>query len=256
MANNDRLRKKFPVFFAFGEHHQFLGRDEAQAVTPEARIRSIWPFILRRVVAFQRSLKSRERVNFDPEDTITELVVKLLEKDDRWEPERGKYITYAGAVIDHELSVIRDRSRTVQSPRNSVSRMREYDRNEAAGTLSERRRRTAEQVRRTTGGIQVLASFDRECPCTDSPSGAMERCESGEAAVSLMRRAIRHGLSPFESAVLGMSAGLHGVPPRSTTQIARAIRKRPGDVKRVQAEAYQKLRDFITENAPAFAGQK
>ena len=65
MPQHERIKKKFPALFAFGDHHQFLDDDGAVAATPEARIRSIWPFIVRRVLAFQRTLKARERVNFE-----------------------------------------------------------------------------------------------------------------------------------------------------------------------------------------------
>lgn len=253
MPKRERIKQKFPIFFAFGDRHRFLDADAAVAATPEARIRSIWPFLVRRVLAFQRTLKAREKANFDPEDTLAELYTLLFEKDGHWNPGRGKYITFAGALIDHELCAIRDRSRTVHSPRNSACRLKEYERIEAAGVMTERRRKTAEQVRRTAGGVQALAEIDQEARHAPDPADEAQRREADDAGVALVRQAIRRELSPFEAAILGMSTGLWGSPPRTIAQIAEATLKDPADVKRAKARAFLKLREFIAARAPSLA---
>ena len=92
---HDSVRLRWPILAAFGQHH-----------------------------VFQDALNFRERVNFDPEDAISELWVVLAEKNDKWESERGKYITFAGVIVDRELCAIRERSRTVRSPKDSSYRIK------------------------------------------------------------------------------------------------------------------------------------
>ena len=65
----------------------------------------------------------------------------LAEKDLLWTPARGKYITFAGVVIEHELHAIRDRARTVHPPRNSSCRMKQYRKEEGEGTIRSERPR-------------------------------------------------------------------------------------------------------------------
>src|SRR4051812_9532283 len=111
MSQNDRIRDKYPLFYAYGDKHTFLDDEAAVKATTEERIRSIWPFFVGRVLGFVESLKPRERVNFDPEDILSSLWIALAEKDDQWTLERGKYITFAGIIMDRELFAIRDLAR-------------------------------------------------------------------------------------------------------------------------------------------------
>lgn len=80
-----RLGDEFPMFDAYGDRPAFLSAEEAVVATTAERIRGVWPFLMRRVLDFQAKLKPRERVNFDPEDTLAALYVAIAERDGKWQ---------------------------------------------------------------------------------------------------------------------------------------------------------------------------
>lgn len=256
MSRNERIREKYPFLYAYGDTHAFLAVEEAVNATTEARIRSIWPFIVKRVLAFAESLKPRERVNFDPEDVLSELWVALAEKDHKWTPERGKYITFAGTIIDREFCSIRDRSRTVESPRNSSCRMKAYAKEEEDGSITPRRLKTSNDIRRTGDNTSRIAHGDK-LSSESGESEAMVLCgntkepleivaESEGVAISLdaVKRAIRL-LPPFEALVMGRLSGLWGKPKQSTWEIAWHTGREESEVRRAKSRAILRIRRHL-----------
>ena len=240
MQRRDRIRDKYPIFSAYGSEHEFLTPEAAIAATPEARIKSIWPFIVRRVIRFQESLKPRERANFDHEDTLAELWVALAEKDSEWTPERGKYITYAGVIIDRELCSIRDKARTVHSPRNSSCRLKEYRAEEQGGSITPRRAKTANDIRRTTESVQAF-SFTMDRPKGSDPVSMLSDGEATAEMLAALKLAIRV-LPAFEANVIGRSAGLWGREPQSVYQIAWETGRDQTEVRQAKARAFNLIR--------------
>jgi hypothetical protein len=251
MSRADRIREKYPLFYAYGDTHKFLDAAEAVAATPEERIQSIWPFLVGRVRFFQGTLKSRERVNFDPEDTLSELFVLLLSKDKDWTPDRGRYITFAGVLIDRELIAMRDKARTVESPRNSSCRMKEYKTEEAAGEISSRRQRTANDIRRTAEGIHPISGGDGQSNeamltgvITDEPSMIMSRGEKNSELREAIIEAMRP-LSAFESMVISKLSGLMGNTKQSVHKVAFDSGRDQSDIRRIRAKAHKLIRDHL-----------
>lgn len=246
MSKNERIRDKYPVFDAYGGKHDFLDAGEAAGTTVEGRIRSIWPFIVRRVLAFSETLKPRERVNYDPEDVLTEIWLILAEKDALWTAERGKYITFAGIIIDRELCSIRDKARTVQAPRNSSCRMKKYREEEADGSITGRRAKTAADIRRTGDGTKDLG-HERNADQVSGReplailAGAESRAESHDAIKSAIKR-----LSPFEALVVGRLSGLWGRPASSVWLISWETGRGQEEVRRAKDRAVLKIRKHLT----------
>ena len=250
MQRRDRIRDRYPIFSAYGGEHEFLTTEAAIAATPEARIRSIWPFIVRRVIKFQESLKHRERANFDHEDTLTELWVALAEKDSEWSPDRGKYITFAGVIIDCELCAIRDKARTVHSPRNSSCRLKKYRAEEQSGTISGRRLKTANDIRRTSDGIGPISpGHSREATSIGvihhDPAVVLAGREATEETIDALKVAIKATLTPFEASVLGRLAGLWGRTPQTVWQMAWETGHDQGDIRRAKSRAFAKVRRHL-----------
>lgn len=245
---DEPLRDRYPLFSAFGEEQEFLDPEESIGATTEERIVSIWPFLKRRASAFCKSLKPRERVNFDPEDVLIELWIALKEKDEGWEPERGKYITFAGTIADRELCSIRDRSRTVESPRNSSGRMKEYQSEEEAGELTSRRRMTASQIARTND-ISPIASSINESGVLgvekEDPARAIVEAERNRTIAETVSIAIRRALTPYESSVIGRIFGLWGEKPKSTWRTAWETSTDQIDVKRAKSRALDKMKSQL-----------
>lgn len=249
-------RNRYPVLYAYGTRHEFLDVEAAKLATTEDRIRSIWPFIVNRVISFHFTLRPRERVNFDPEDVLIELFVVLSKKDAQWSPERGRYITFAGVIIDRELCAIRDSSRTVESPRNSTVRMREYKEEEKAGTISSRRAGTANDIRRSSEGtnsISVDSGTDARGgsanwhPTTqEGPTEILIGNEDGDQFRAAIKNAIFHSqLTPLEACVVGRTVGLWGNSKRTIKKIAEETERDHREVRRALWTAHQKIRQYL-----------
>ncbi len=259
MSVQERLRDRYPTFFAYGSRQSFLDTESAIAATVEDRIRSVWPFIVRRAVWFSSTLKPRERVNFDPEDLVTELWATLAEKDALWSPAKGKYITFAGVVIDRALSAIRDKARTVHAPRNSSWRMKQYREEEAAGTLTDRRRRTAADIQRTSkvaGSIGSRGATDEDgCACEPvtlaDPLAAFMRKETADVLRSGLREAMER-LDPFDAHIVARLAGLGGVEAKTLQELATEVGREESEVRRADRRARLKIRKYLssTRHAP------
>ena len=240
MARQNRFRDRYPLCHDMGLDFTPLDDDAASVATPWERIRSVWPFMVRRVSAFQATLGPRSRANFDLEDTLAECWIALAQRDHKWDVGRGRYITFAGSVVDHALDSVRDRARTVQSPRNSSSRLKAYRAAEAAGTLTPRLARTAEDIRRAYGEFESADSEHERLAAGDDPAGLAERREADE----LLRTALA-GLDPAEAAVIRHAFGLGGVPAMRIGQIAASLGCSPAAVTQTKARALAKVRERL-----------
>lgn len=250
-----RLGSDFPLFIAFGERPAFLSAEDTAEATTEGRIKSIWAFLVRKALNFHRTLKPQEKVNFDLEDLLAELYVALAERDHKWSPDRGKYITFAGAIIDHELYAIRDKARTVESPRNASGRMKQYLREEEAGTITPRRLKTSRDIRRT-GDCTAEIGPDRAdlFSTNEEPASIVIRREDADDATEGLRIAIQQ-LAPDEAEVLVRLAGVFGRDRESMAAVALHLGHDLPSVRRIASRARRKVRKFLadTGRAPAEA---
>lgn len=239
---DDSLRDQYPLLFAFGgDPIPPLTHAQAIAATPQERIRSVWPFLVRTVLDFADTLRPRDRANFDPEDVITELYLTLLEKDDKWEPARGRYLTYAGKVVENELHAIRDRSHTVHSPRNSSCRLRQYEAADAAGALSGRRAKTYSDIRRVTGGEhEMLAPEAAVAVAPDTADVVARRDHLRQVHAAVFAGVMTLALD--EAATVGGAYGLWGRPEEPLALIAFKQRMSIDEVKKVKRRAQEKIR--------------
>lgn len=247
MAKNDA--GKYPLLVEMAKEQEFLDHNIGDIATTEERIKSIWPYLVKRSVMFYKTLKPREQVAFDPEDIALELYVALREKDEFWDAAKGKYITFAMEIINRELCSIRDRAPTVESPRNSACRMREYDDDEENGDMTERKRRTAAQIL-STKDIAAI-STDREesgviAFTEESAADVVIKDEKHVALAKAVSSAIRMSLDAVESAVLGRTYGLWGCEEWGVRRIAIGLRKSMPHVNRMRSTALRKIKRHFT----------
>ncbi len=236
------LKEHYPVIFAFGDGPiEFLDDEAARSASLQDRIRSVWPFLVREVLKFAETLKPRALANFDPEDVLTELWIVLAEKDSKWEPERGRYLTFAGKIVANELHAIRDRSNTVHSPRNSACRIKEYESDELANGLSERRRKTLSDIRRVMGDHEPVEDNERIATGEGETIESVERREELRLISDAVRKAMM-GLSAEEADVIGKSFGLWGQDPLSLEEIALRRGKGIDAAKKAKLRGQYKLR--------------
>jgi hypothetical protein len=187
------------------------------------------------VLKFADTLRPRDLANYDPEDVLTELYLALLlEKDHKWEPERGKYLTFAGTkVVENELHAIRDRSHTVHSPRNSSCRLKQYEPAQVGGTLSGRKAKTFADIRRVIGEHEPWSATPDPVSVPDT-ADVVERREDLKARQ--LRRPVRPdgaGAGRGDDARPGLravgparrAARRHRLPPR---QVLDSVKKTKG----------------------------
>lgn len=249
MATKERLRDRWPVLGAFGSRQTFLDNYEAVDASRDERLKSVWPFIVRRATVFHKSIKGRERISFDLEDIIVQLWAALAEKDHLWTPERGRFITFAGAVIRSELCSIRDRARTVQSPRNSCCRVKKYAADEAAGTLKPRCRKTLDDIRRTGAAVEHVGGygndFDQPDRHGDHVAGLIRK-EEADVNRNGVRLALRQ-LAPEEADILTRLYGLDGREPQKSGQVARDLGKPVREIERLRESAKYRVRRILLD---------
>jgi hypothetical protein len=241
------LRDQYPTIFAFGEGPiEYLTIEQAQAATPAERIKSVWPFLVRSTLKFCDSLRRRAAINFDPEDVLTELWIVLAEKDAKWEPARGPYLSFAGRVITNELHQIRDRAGTIQGPRNATCRVKQYERERAVGTLTEKKAATLRDIRRAFADHESLEPETAGRIVTRS-----ERLEPDElAAETRLRRQIGAALLDLpsaEAAVIGRSFGFYDGKPRDIISIAEELNQDPNVVKKLKARGLRLLQESLRD---------
>lgn len=247
MKPRETIRVQFSLLHAYDGKQEFLSNEAAQNATRDERLRSVWPFMTRRVLEFSKTLKVRERVNFDLEDVAAELWVALATRDHKWSPDRGRYLTFAGTIIDNELCSIRDRARTVQSPRNSFCRIKEYEGEQAAGTISSKRLKTLADIRRSGFALSPIDGSGRDFDKAihDDPSASILAREEADEQLNGLKSAIAI-LTPTEAEVLRRTAGIFGTPRQTSKAVAKSLALTEWEVAEIKARALQKVRSHLT----------
>jgi RNA polymerase sigma factor (sigma-70 family) len=242
------------MFSAFGLEPAKLSPEEAITATVDQRIGSVWHYIIRKANQFVETLSRRERANYDVEDVLTEVYLELRTKDARWEPDRGNYLTFAAKIASRCMSNIRDRARTVESPRNSSCRLAQYQAAEDRGSITDRQAKTFLDVKRTArvgeighGGSQASGA---------EPTSIDDSVEAKEQE-RLINDAIVWGimaLTPFESMVIGAYSGLRGKEPKTLDAIAEQTSRPIRAVKQAKESAIVKIRQrLVSMGHPAIA---
>lgn len=130
-------------------------QDEASA-SKEERVRSVGPYLISIVNKFAKKMNARQRANYDCEDLLLECYAHLLEQDDQWKPERGKYLTFAATVSRNKLLTVRDCASTIHAPLNASYRVKRYREKAANGNITAREARTADMIERVGSGTCTL----------------------------------------------------------------------------------------------------
>lgn len=235
--------QRYPIFFAFGQDPRRLTTEEAITASPTERIGSVWPYIVKRVMKYHKSLGPMERINFDPEDICSEIVETLMVKDCKWDPERSSYITFAVKIATNAMSDLRNVARTVHSPRNSSCRMKNYEKRIKSGEITTAQTKTFEDIRRTLAAPDQFSVEDRRTE-NDPLSEARE-----SERKTFMAKFLRHGstaLNVHEARVIGQFFGLNGQPSRSVSDIAATSGRTEFQVARDKAQALRKMRAAIS----------
>jgi hypothetical protein len=189
------------------------------------------------------TLQPRERANYDAEDVLMECWLALRDRDHKYDPERGKYITFAGPVIEHHLYAVREKARVVRSPRNSSCRLGGYALAEAEGRISPRTAKTANDIRRTARDPGAITTEEYVPSSSDVQAEVIER-----ELRALGREAIIEALDVLtldECRLIGAVFGLWEGAARTVMQVAADTDDDADRLYRVKRSAMAKLRAYL-----------
>ena len=218
----------------YGERPRRLSAEEARHAPFDRRCESVWPFVVRKVSEFLDRTMPSDRPGLEMDDVLCEIWISLRTKDDRWDPDQGRYITFAWAVAWRRMAELRDRARVVASPPNCYSTITKYQ--DQADELSEKRRVTLQAMKATRWSYVPV---DHESPITDDREGS---CVLDEARTQIA--AALATLSPYEAAILGRTSGLFG-QKSSLTAVAKKLKIRRDVAGRIRDEAMRKLAEIL-----------
>jgi hypothetical protein len=233
-------RSEHPLCFALGSFHNFLSAEQAATCTPEERIKSVWPYILNTVRGFTRTLTPRELANYDEEDVLIEVWIAIKERDHKWNPQRGKYISFVCPIVHRFLYGLREQTRTVQSGANTSSRMKKFQQEARHGELTKVKRRTMTAMEHSIAGpLQITQEHDSS-DTAPAPDLELISIEEQKETINGVMDALKQ-VSILEAAVMGAYLGLWGQEPKSFAQIACRLGKTTTAVRRVYTTVVARL---------------
>lgn len=205
--------RDYPALYPFGlDVTHFLDPDEETTAPFEARLKSTWRYIVKRVKIFAATLRPREAAILDCEDIVNAIVLQLIEKDHFWDPERGKYSTFVENIIRNVLSTCHEQARAVTGPSNSHGRLQGYQERQRSGTMTRGMERTMTAIRHVMGDFDSLAEEADKDPADFDVQGLL--------------RSLRRIDDPISVWALVHKYGLLGTEPLTYKQIARHLRIR------------------------------
>ncbi len=249
---------RYPLVQAFCEGAAKLTTEQAMAATRDERIKSVGYFMLRQINSFASTMRPRERANFDVEDMWTELYTVVAKQDHKWDPATATYLTFVGMLVAHELEEIRNKSRTVQSPRNASLRLRAYAESRANGSLSQRSSVTDLAIRRTISDPE-RSFIEGSKGETSADAFLASNCEPPEVQVAdkedsrqnriAMGKALAR-LDHLTASMIRMLYGLKGDGRVSIGEIAERSGVSYREAKRIIRAGLKELREILSGDEP------
>lgn len=211
--SNRRRKKKSKysgeIMRMFGDNISFLSQEEAGSASDNERLISVWPLIIKTATRFHNNLSQHERKSADLEDIIGELAVEILNKSSKFDCKRGTFAAFVSSLIHNRLLGFREEMHVVCSPKNSTNKLREYDRECAAGTQTEKKKQTNTDIVRSMAPYDNKPVEDDTIVGEESPEDFFVASEEITKRVDRVSRAIQT-LTPGEAYAVSVFYGLWG----------------------------------------------
>ncbi len=238
-----RWASHFPSMFPFGFARQpRLTKEEEQTALFDDRLKSVWAYVAMEVIKHNRRLNRRERIHLSVEDAMQGVVAALCERDGKWSPKRGRYITFAAVVMRHALTTMTERMRIVKLPANAMLDLRRYRELHAAGSLNERQTATMRSMEQVLAEAVTLTE-----PDVDSAAPDLAHVEEQAQQAKLARRhaiaVLRAAERPAAAYVLSRLHGIGREPAMSVKEVAASMpgKSSPRTVRLIEARAREQL---------------
>lgn len=200
------------------------------------RLESAWAILVQIGLRAWMAYSEREKACVSIEDAMQAAVVELLARDRAFDPDRGRYVTFAKTVVRQAIAEQRRKARAVTAPASPYATLRTYGSLRAAGKLSPGRERTLERVRHVLEDQGSIPAHYSPVSPADAVVEPITRAEQGQAD----RRAVialLSELAPIEAHILARRQGLFGQDGRTDDRsIARGV---PGGTARSVAARAQ-----------------
>jgi hypothetical protein len=137
-------RESNPNFRPFGSAGFTLAgmtAKEQAELGPHERIQAVWPLLLKLCSGHvQRLEKLGIRVVMD--DLLQEIAATLLERDDKWDWQKGRYTTFVNIVWRNVRQRLDETRGVVPAPHNAWATMQKLRKAQEAGGLSGAKQKT------------------------------------------------------------------------------------------------------------------
>lgn len=240
------LSRRYPSLFPYGDRvPRQLSEEEERTAPFEARLESAWAILVTLAISTWRHYKDREKACVGIEDAMQNAVIELIQKDSRWDPDRGRYATFAKYIVRQSILSQRRHARTVTAPPSPYSVVRKYEQLLGDGTLGANRERTLDRVKQAIDDQDTLPPAKGPLSDPDTvPDAAIRREE-----LSIGKQEIIDGLKrlqPIEAYIVACRQELMGARPKTDRVIARLT---PGvginEIGRVGDRACQTLMTYL-----------
>lgn len=241
-----------------------LTQEQAAAASFDERFASIVPWLKKYIAATAGRWAKRQVANYSPEDVFHECYIELRVKNHLFDPTRSNYLGFARRLVVLLLPRLRDRSLTVELPRDSSFAERQYRKAVDAGEeVSAKRRETFERIQGARvqfylSPVAVVAGdgddefVPRDRPArrlggdipVDATLGLPEDRQPPEPDPQARRQlaaAIGH-LSPIEARMVGSLYGLWGRPRLTNDELAGELGVSINQVRSVRRRALEKIK--------------
>lgn len=146
MEGNVKVRiADYPLLVHYGELGEPIDRETAATADFETRFNSVGRLVVGQSIWFySRRLSAEGRISMDPEDIFLELRSYLQERNSRYSPDLGSYVTFARLLIRHRLSGLLEDAHCVALPANASEKLKNLVDLEDSGEITDVQRKRLE----------------------------------------------------------------------------------------------------------------
>ena len=183
--------------------------DSSDAVRAFSAIQS---FIIKKAMRWVKSLSDHERAQYDLDDALQEIWLKLHATYHLYDPTKSKLITWAGYVVDHELLRLYGKTRLV-GPKRYRAEWHAVD----------------------------------ELPVVAEPHDHITETDDRDEATTLVNQAIQNLSDPRLARILGWTYGINGVTQLTDAEIEARRKISRQSLCRRRKQALEEVRAFLAE---------
>jgi RNA polymerase sigma factor (sigma-70 family) len=195
-----------------------------------AQLASIQGMVIQMAKRWIHSLSPRERGQYDLDDILQEIWMRLSQQVHRYDSKVSLMTTWAHTIVRHELERIRGKARIVgpkQGPFLVPIYSIDHAEEEAAKAVTE---------------------------IEDKRRNQSEEFDDNNETISILDQAIANLSGVRSASVVAWTYGINGGETLSVEEIARRLRETPRQIKNRRKKAIKEMRTYIERNSSVNSG--